>query len=103
MNIAVLILALALMALGAGELMGWAVERAFGHGRCKGRSLLLLMPEGPEECEGLIRQAEASGERFRILCVVGDPESREIALRLRESYKCLEVCAPEELPALLEM
>ncbi len=101
MNIVVLILALLLMAMGAGELIRWAGERAFRSECCQGRTLLLLLPEGPGDCEGLIRQAGARFDRYRMLCVAGDRETREIAEKLMEEYKTLEVCGPEELDRFL--
>jgi len=96
------------MALGAAEVLRWAGTRVWGRARtCAGRAVLLVMPKGPEDCEGLIR---AAGERlrwsdsgdWRILCVVRDRESREIAARLGEQYKGLEVCGPKELGQLLD-
>lgn len=100
-NVVVLILALLLMAVGAGELIRWAGERAFRPECCPGRTVLLLLPGSPEDCEGLIRQAAARFDGYKALCVVKDRESREIAGRLRERYKMLEVCGPEELERLL--
>ncbi len=42
-----------------------------------------------------------AGGDCRFVCVVKDPESREIGLRLRERYRGLEICGPGELEKLL--
>lgn len=104
MNMVLMGAGLVLMALGAAEAVRWAVLRVL-KGSPRGRAVILLMPEGPEDCEGLIR---AAGERARwagggrMLCVVKDRESREIAERLRGRYKGLEVCGAGELRGRLE-
>lgn len=105
-NVVLMICGLLLMALGAAEILRWVwslggekTEKAF-----KGQAVVLVLPEGPGDCECLLRYA---GERLRwsgdcrFMCVVKDPESREIAGRLRERYKGLEVCGPGELERLL--
>lgn len=106
MNVVLILAGLALMALGAAEILRWVSVWLFGKAKaCAGQSVLLVLPKGPEDCESLIR---AAGERlrwggdWRVLCVVKDGESREIAKRLGERYKGLEICGPKELERLLD-
>lgn len=105
MNVVLMLAGLLLMALGAAEVVRWAGLRRFKKaGACPGQAVVLVVPSGPEDCECLVRYA---GEHMRwsgscrMLCVVKDPESREIARRLGEHYKGLEVCGPGELERLL--
>lgn len=102
-NVVLMLAGLVLMALGAAEAVRWAGSRRLRVGKaCWGQAVVLVLPEGPEDCECLIRYA---GEQLRgdcrFLCVVKDTESREIARRLSERYKGLEVCGPGELERLL--
>lgn len=105
-NVVLMLAGLLLMAIGAAEILRWA--RSLGAAKtekvCRGQTAVLVLPKDPGNCECLIRYA---GERLcgggdcRFICVVKDPESREIAGRLSERYKGLEVCGPGELEKLL--
>ncbi len=105
-NVVLMLCGLLLMAIGAAEVLRWAKGLCRGRiGRnCRGQAAVLVLPEGPEDCECLVRCA---GERLRqdgdlrFICVAKDPESREIAKKLRERYRGLEVCGPGELEKLL--
>lgn len=106
MNVVLMCAGVVLMALGAAEAVRCAAQRILkGGGDSRGQAVVVLLPEGPEDCEGLIRTA---GERTRwsggcrMLCVVKDRESREIAERLMGRYKGLEVCGAGELRGRLE-
>lgn len=105
-NVVLVCAGVVLMALGAAEAVRCAALRLLKGGReSRGRAVIVLLPQGPEDCEGLIRTA---GERMRwsggcrMLCAVKDEESREIAERLRGRYKGLEVCGAGELRGRLE-
>lgn len=106
MNVLLMCAGVVLMALGAAEAVRCAALRVLKGGRgSRGQAVVVLLPQGPEDCEGLIRTA---GERTRwsggcrMLCVVRDDESREIAERLTGRYKGLEVCGAGELRGRLE-
>lgn len=106
MNVVLMLAGLLLMALGAAEVVHWAGSRRLRKEKktCCGQAVVLVLPEGPEDCECLIRYAGEQmrwGRSCRFLCVVKDTESREIARRLSERYKGLEVCGPGELERLL--
>ncbi|ASB39879.1 hypothetical protein I5Q82_14045 [Acutalibacter muris] len=106
MNVVLMLGGLLLMAIGTAEIWRWAGGRRMSKTEkaCRGQAVVLVLPEGPEDCECLVRCA---GERLlqggdcRFVCVVKDPESREIGLRLRERYRGLEICGPGELEKLL--
>lgn len=102
MNVIISALGLALMVLGAVEVVRWLGFRL--HNRSgPGEMILLVLPSGSEDCEGLLR---AAGERVewmalrpgcRLVCVTKDPVAREVAVRLQERYQNLEICGrPEE-------
>lgn len=101
-NVVLMLAGILLMAVGAAEILRWALVRR--DGPCGGQTVVLVLPKGPEDCECLIRHAGENrrwGGGCRFICVARDPESRDIAGRLGERYKGLEVCGPGELEKLL--
>lgn len=109
MNVILYAIALALMVLGAVELVRWFCFWAHslgGEPEEKGQMALVVIPAGAEDCEALIRVA---GERLewmslkppcRFICVAPGGEAGKIADRLALRYKGLESCRLEELPEM---
>lgn len=104
-NVVLMLAGILLMAMGAAEILGWAGLRGQRDKKlCRGQTVVLVLPKGPEDCECLVRYAGENARwsgGCRFICVVRDPESRDIAGKLSERYKGLEVCGPGELEKLL--
>lgn len=110
MNMILYAIGLALMVLGAVELVRrfcfW-VHSLGEEPEENGQMALVVVPAGPEDCEALIRVA---GERLewmslkppcRFLCVEPGGEAGEIAERLVQRYRGLELCRLEDLPEVI--
>lgn len=102
MNIFLFAAGLFLMVLGAVELIRWLSFWLYRGARQGGKLALIVMPQGPESCEALVRTALRRVEwmelrpQCRLICLQ-DQRTQEILSRLMDSHPELEACVKEEL------